>query len=465
MVEFNLRDILHATGARLLQGKREIRFSGISTDSRTIKKGELFIALKGPNFDGHNFIRESLRKGAQGAIVSEKIYLRENSEFPVVWAKDTLASLRDIASFHRRRFNLPIVAITGSNGKTTTKEMTSQVLSSSLVVLKTVSNHNNQIGVSLALLGLDSSYNAAVVELGINHHGEMEVLRDILEPDIAVFTNVGRTHLEFLGRPEDVLKAKLGLIKKFTRQSKVIINTDDALLRKSFLQTKKDFSVISFGIDAKADFWAKIHRIDSRGIDFEVNGVPFSLPVLGRYNVYNALAAVAVASLFNITLGKASELLHNFHLPAMRMNVENCDDFILIDDSYNANPDSVRWAIETLADFKARGRKILVLADMLELGKYSATYHLQIAGLLEKFKVDILLTVGKHARKISEKAAASKNVEIARHFSSNQEAALFLDSIVESGDAVLFKGSRAMRIENILEYLRQCRLNKSVLAK
>lgn len=448
-----------------MQGNREMKFSGISTDSRTIKKGELFIALEGQNFDGHNFITEAFHKGARGAVVAKKTLFREDPEFAIILVKDALGALRAISRFHRQRFNLPIIAITGSNGKTTTKEMVYDVLSSSYRVLKTASNHNNQIGASLALLNLDPSYDLAVLELGINHFGEMEVLRDLTQPSIALFTNISSTHLEFLDTPEDVLKAKLELVKDFTAESKVIINADDDLLRRGFLETKRNFSVLSFGIEQKADFQAEILNIDNRGLSFKVNESSFFLPVLGRQNIYNALAGIAMGNLFGVSSEKIILALRDFRLPRGRMNIEECDGFILIDDAYNANPESVRYAVETLANFKTAERKILVLGDMLELGKYSEICHRRLGNSLSQIKIDILITVGKCAAKVSEQVIGFKGREQVKHFSSNREAAVFLNDIVKTGDVVLIKGSRAMHMEEILVGLRQYRKDTATLAK
>lgn len=465
MAEFKLSDILRATQGRLLQGKGETSFLGISTDSRTIKPGELFIALEGQNFDGHDFITCAWHKGARGSLVKKDILLPEKPDFVIISVKDTLAALRKIASFVRGKFKGPVIAITGSNGKTTTKEMAYAVLSLDYRVLKTTGNHNNQIGISLALLDLNTSYDLAVIEAGISRVGEMGLLRELLMPSLAVFTNIGRAHLEFLDNLEIVLQEKAELIKNFTRQNSLIINADDYLLRKNFLIPQKAFPVISFGIESASDFRAKILALDKGGLSFEVKGLDFFLPVLGRQNIYNALASICLGSLFGIPLGRMRLALENFHLPPMRMNLSNCDGFLLIDDTYNANPDSVGYALETLANLKSSGRKILVLGNMLELGKYCDFYHSQIAKFILKSKLDILLTVGEYAKIISAQILASNGVGLVRQFSSNQEAVSFLKDILKPGDVVLVKGSRKMHMEEISAGLRQYRRETAALTK
>jgi UDP-N-acetylmuramoyl-tripeptide--D-alanyl-D-alanine ligase len=452
---FKIKEILEATGVGLLQGNKETMFRGISLDSRTLKKGELFVALKGNNFDGHDFVSDAINKGAQGIVICRDIVPVVKSDFVIMQVKDTLAFLRDIARFQRLKFNIPVIAVTGSNGKTTVKEMIYEILSLNYRVLKTPANHNNQIGVSLTLLDLSPEYEMAVAEAGINHFGEMGVLRDILQPNIAVFTNIGSSHLEFLVSPEDVLKAKLELIEKFASGNQVTINADDYLLRREFLVKKKDFQILSFGIKEKADFQAKVINIDNRGLEFEVKGISFFVPVLGRHNIYNALAAIAVGSISGIALDRISQGLKHFHLPCMRMNIERLDDFTLIDDTYNSNPDSLKYAIETLINFRHQGRKILVCADMLELGRHSQSLHSQMGEFIARSRIDLLLTIGHYAKEISDRAVtANKHIKEVRRFLNNQEALVFLSEIIRPDDVVLVKGSRSMHLEEIVQGLR-----------
>ncbi|MCX5656708.1 MAG: UDP-N-acetylmuramoyl-tripeptide--D-alanyl-D-alanine ligase, partial [Candidatus Omnitrophica bacterium] len=288
MPRFNISEIIGVTEGKILGAKYINEFCGISIDSRTIRKGELFIALRGNNFDGHDFIKEVLLKGASGAVVSKDFNPDALEDFILIVVKDTLVALKDIASFHRSKFDIPLIGVTGSNGKTTTKEMIHEVLSSRYRVLKTSLNNNNQIGVSLAMLNLDSSFDVSIAELGINHYGEMEVLRKICRPSVAVFTNIGCSHLEFFDTPRNVLKAKMGLIDCFGDKDTAVINADDNLLKEEFIEKKRGIKTVSFGIKENADFKARVVALDNDGTYFEINGVRFFIPVLGLQNIYNA---------------------------------------------------------------------------------------------------------------------------------------------------------------------------------
>ncbi len=458
MPRFNISEILEATEGRVLGTKRIDEFCGISIDSRTIRKGELFVALRGDNFDGHDFVKEVLLKGASGAVISKGFNPDIPEDFVLISVKDTLAALKDIASFHRSKFDIPLIGVTGSNGKTTTKEMIYEVLSSRHRALKTRLNNNNQIGISLAMLNLDSSFDVAIAELGINHYGEMEVLRKICHPSVAVFTNIGCSHLEFFDTPRNVLKAKMDLIDCFGDKDVIVINADDNLLKEEFIERRREIKTVSFGMKENADFKAMVTTLDNDGIYFEINGVKFFIPVLGLQNIYNALAAAAVGSLFGVTLEESSASLKAFKLPPMRTNVLKVNNFTLIDDTYNSNPDSVRFAIDTLNNFKSEGRKIFVCGDMLELGNNSEFLHSGLGALIARSKVDILLTVGRHAEKIYQRVLESKApLEIIRHFTALSEVSCFLNDTLRAGDVILIKGSRSMHMEEIVKALSQFR--------
>lgn len=458
MAEFKVREILEATSGRLIQGDNKVIFKGISTDTRTLKEGDIFIALKGRNFDGHNFIKEALEKKALGAIVEREIVLKDKPNFCIFLVEDTLSSLRKIAIYHSQRFNIPIIAITGSNGKTTVKEMIYHLLSPYFPILKTPYNYNNQIGLALTILEMNKNHRAAVFELGINHKGEMEILRDLVKPKIAVFTNIGKSHLEFLDSPFGVLKEKVSLIANFKETNTVVFNADDLLLKEWFFIHKEGFSSLSFGIENEADFKADNLSCSEKGISFRIKNIQFFLPLLGRHNIYNALSSIAVGSLFNISLREMSLSLKDFRPPMMRMNVlrikKDNREFIIIDDTYNANPNSVISAIDSLLLFNTLGRRFLVLGDMLELGEQSLSCHREIGLYLsDKKGLDFLLTLGKYSLEINKVVKSSGNVKEIKHFNSPLEIIEFLKENVNSHDILLVKGSRSMHMEEIVKGL------------
>ncbi|MGE4357454.1 MAG: UDP-N-acetylmuramoyl-tripeptide--D-alanyl-D-alanine ligase [Candidatus Omnitrophota bacterium] len=463
MLKLNIEKILEITEGKLIQGDRNTFFAGVSTDSRSIREGNIFIALKGANFDGHDFVRDVLAKGAKGAIVEKNIEIGENHSFCIIQVSNTLDALRKLASYHRCKFNLPIIAITGSNGKTTVKEMISHITSPFMSVLKTPFNYNNQIGLAFTLLELDNYHELAVFEIGISQPGEMEVLRDMVKPDVAVFTNIGMSHLEFLKSPFGVLKEKLRLVSNFNKNNTVVFNADDCLLRENLLKNKGNFSLLSFGIENPADFRGESLFCSEEGIRFKVKGVDFFLPLIGIHNIYNALAAIAVGSLYDISLEDMAFHLKNFLSPKMRMNILRIRDnnlpsqkeFILIDDTYNANPNSVASAIEALSYFRTEGRKVLVIADMLELGDYALECHRKIGLLLNNKNIDILLTKGRYAEEISKTVLTAGKIKIVQHFNSNKEIIEFLEDNLRDGDVLLVKGSRGMHMEEIIQGIKE----------
>ncbi|MCM8784053.1 MAG: UDP-N-acetylmuramoyl-tripeptide--D-alanyl-D-alanine ligase [Candidatus Omnitrophica bacterium] len=462
MLEIRAEEILKITKGELLQGQSKTVFRGISTDSRSIRAENIFVALKGPNFDGHDFIREVLSKGTRGAIVESQMSIGEDPEFCIIRVQDTFEALRKIAYFHRSKFKLPVIAVTGSNGKTTVKEMIYHLLSPFFSVLKTPYNYNNQIGLASTLLEIDSYHKVAVLELGINHQGEMEVLRDMVRPNIAVFTNIGKTHLEFLESTSGVLKEKMHLVSNFNRDNTIVFNNDETLLRENFLQRRSNLSLLSFGLENDADFKGEFLFCSDAEVRFRVRNVYFNLPLIGKHNIYNALAAIAVGALLGISLKDMAFHLKNFCPQKMRMNIfrikkKNAslnkeEEFIVIDDTYNANPNSVMSAIEALSCFKTGGRKIVVMADMLELGNYSYKCHREIGLFLGSNKdIDILLTLGNYSQEISEVATSLAKIREIRHLNSHLEIIEFLKDTINDGDVLLVKGSRGMRMEEVVK--------------
>ncbi len=455
---FLLEEILKATGGKLLQGREGTSFPRISTDSRTIAEGELFIALKGERFDGHHFAIEALRKKAGGVMVEEEKArdIRWNGYWPraVIAVKDTLRALGDIARERRRRFGTSVVAITGSNGKTTTKEMISACLEKTFPVLKTEGNLNNLIGLPMTLLRLTEKERVVVLEMGMSVPGEIRRLTEIAEPDVGLITNIDKVHLEGVGCVERVKEEKGELFRRMRRDGTILVNQDDPRvvdLASEFMGQR-----ITFGVKHPADVMAKEIRLEgAAGTSFtlvmEGKALRMTIPFLGRHFVSNALCAVATASLFGIELEKVKEALEHLGPTPMRMEILRLKGGgWLVNDSYNANPRSMELALEILSESKGTGRAIAVLGDMLELGDYSVEAHQTIGRRVAELSIDFLLALGEEAPVLVESAIRNGlDPEKAKVMESHSEAIAWLKRIVRDGDWILVKGSRRMAMEKI----------------
>jgi UDP-N-acetylmuramoyl-tripeptide--D-alanyl-D-alanine ligase len=457
-----IEEVLKATGGNLLQGEEDALFQGVSTDSRTVRAGELFIALKGPHFDGHHFAREALEKKAGGVVIEEDQAgdIRWNGYRPkaVIAVKDTLQALGDIAHDRRRSFRTPVIALTGSNGKTTTKEMISACLETTFPILKTMGNLNNLIGLPLTLLNLTERERVVVLEMGMNVPGEVRRLTEIAEPDVGLITNIQMAHLEGMGSLERVKEEKGELFRKMRRDGTILVNQNDPYV--SDLADEFSGQKITFGVEKSADVMAKeVRLMGAEGTFFKLilegAEIGIVLPLLGNHFVSNALAAVAASSLFGIELEKVKEVLEHFHPFHRRMEVIPLEGGkTLIDDSYNANPRSMDLALETLAELKGKGRAIAVLGDMLELGRFSEEAHRQLGEKVKGLSIDLLLTLGEKAPIVVESAIRHGfEPKRAKVVKSHSEAISFLKEVIREGDWILVKGSRGMAMEKVVEGL------------
>ena len=452
---FTIKDILRATGGKAISGRgRSIVATGVSIDSRTISKGELFIAIKGENFDGHNFLSEALKKGACAIIIMDRSVqkLPEGSKtIPIVRVPDTVKALGDLARFHRKRFDIPIVAVTGSNGKTTVKDMISFLLQDNFEVLKTDGTKNNQIGIPLTLLKLDGSYDVVVLEMGMNHKGEITKLAEMAAPSIGLITNIGPSHLEFLKTLDGVLEAKLEIAKFMKKDETLILNGDDEYLaRIDSLPCK----VVRFGEDDRFDVAATgIEKIDGGWSFVTKDGVRFKTRMLGKESVANMLGAITCASLFGIPTIKMAVTFSEFVLPKRRMSPKSFNGIRFIDDTYNANPKSFKCAVDTLSGMDVKGERIIVCGDMLELGKESRRYHAELGRQIAMSGINILITVGKLSEDIGSIAKElGMKASSVWHFASPNDAACALKGLAHDGDTILIKGSRRVALERIIDY-------------
>lgn len=470
-----IEKILESTEGRLIAGVGNIPISGVSIDSRTIKKGEIFISIKGDNFDGHNFIEEAVKKGAAGLVVQEGHPVttsllsgmrREDSMLSphsIIAVKDTLSALQEMARFYRNNFRIPLVGVTGSNGKTTTKEMIWYILSRKVSVLKNDGNLNNHIGVPLTLFGLNPSHNIAVIEMGIGDRGELTRLCEIAGPTMAVITNIGPTHLERLGRIENVAEAKgeiLGFIKS---DGACVLNRDDTFF--DVFKAKAPGRVVSFGMSPLADVYTEAADIavDGRFMDSmkfrlvsPLGEVDINMHVIGLHNLYNALCAAATAYALGAQMEDIKYGLEKFTPVKMRSVIENVGGVYIINDTYNANPASMVAAIDTLKSLKEGKRKFVVLGDMLELGDNAAMAHRDLGIYIAGTGIDGLISVGEFADCIADGAIdagmAENRVATYKDYEQTVEK---IKQWLNRGDIVLVKGSRGMKMERIVEGLKE----------
>jgi UDP-N-acetylmuramoyl-tripeptide--D-alanyl-D-alanine ligase len=458
MEGFSLQEVITATNGEWVgqTDPTHIFPTGGERDNRTIKEGELFFALPGERVDGHQFVDAALQSGASAGVVSRQWFEaqtpRPSKPLIVVEAPDL--AMGDVARAYRKKFQIPVIGITGSNGKTTTKDMVAAVLQTQYNVLATQGNLNNQLGVPLTLFQLNAQHEVAVIEMGIAGFGEMRYLCHIAQPTIGIITNVGPTHLEFLGSVEGVAKAKGELLEYLDESSMTIMNLDDLLLSKERVKVKG--RLLGFGIEQHSQFRGEGLSLDQeRRGHFTLQGRIFSLSVPGRHNVYNALAAIAAGVALNVPLEKAAHALAHFVPTKLRSQVISQNGLRLINDSYNANPASMHAALEILSqiDISAGGRRIAVLGDMRELGNMANQAH-QDLGKETGSKVDALFALGEHAHLVTDAAkSAGLSPTMSHAFTDSETLIATLKAFITPGDTLLVKGSRGLAMERIVEAL------------
>lgn len=450
-----VNEIVEATKGKLVKGGQNLPIKGISIDSRSIKKGDLFIAIKGERFDGHDFIANAVKNGASGIILSSMFHGSQDLSSVIIKVNDTLKALQDLAKYYRQKFDIPIIAITGSNGKTTVKDMTESILSQKLRVTGTIGNHNNQVGLPLTVFRLSKDSEAGIFETGISSYEEMENLGEIICPDIAVITNINIAHMQYFKTVGNLVNAKAKLLDFVPKEGTVILNADDKYF--SFLKASAKCRVISFGIKNKADVIAEDISLLPASTKFILNGaVKINLAIPGIHNVYNALAAACVSLQFSKDLNLVRNGLQNFKPPEMRMQIIKTKNITIINDAYNANPASTRAALEVLRSVNSKGRKVFIFGNMFELGDRKVSEHKKIGKLVLESQIDIFITVGELAGLSAATAKESGlNENKIFSFKNTGEVGEKLLSILQSNDTLLLKGSRAMRLENVLEVLKE----------
>jgi UDP-N-acetylmuramoyl-tripeptide--D-alanyl-D-alanine ligase len=462
-VQMTAGKILSPIKGELLRGSRDRSFLGISTDSRTVGKGQLFWALKGETFDGHDFVKEAIQKGAVAVVVNKEwvLDLPANTRASIIAVQDTLKALGDLARQWRRRFDTRVTAITGSGGKTTTKEMTYAILSLEGLTLKNEGNFNNLIGLPLSLFLLDKSHRYAVLEMGMNRPGEIGRLTEIADPDIGVITNVGRAHLEGVGSIEGVARAKVELLDKMAPRALAILNGDDRILMQAAAAIRKKPVTFGQGLQntVRAD---KIRNLGREGFSFDIHwkGKSFSvrLRVPGFHNVNNALAAAAIALSLNLSTDHIQEGLSRFEGIKGRFKVVPLPDgSILIDDTYNSNPSSLRLALESIKPLARQDRRVIVaLGEMLELGEETEAGHVEAGEMVADTGADWLMALGDHAPEMI-RGAVDKGFPRRRaiRVKDHKEMGAKILEVMKPGDLVFLKASRRIGLERVAERLRE----------
>ncbi|MBI4881513.1 MAG: UDP-N-acetylmuramoyl-tripeptide--D-alanyl-D-alanine ligase [Planctomycetes bacterium] len=424
---------------------------GVSTDSRSVRAGELFVALRGEKFDAHCFLEQAARNGAAAAVVDQPA--AGEAPLPLLQVKDTSRALLDLAACQRRRLRAKVVAITGSNGKTTTKDLTAHALAARFQVVSSPRSFNNFVGVPLTLFLAEPETEAVVLEIGTNAPGEIKTLAEVARPDVAVITNVTAAHLAGLCSLEGVVREKGALLEHVSPDGVAILNADD----ESFaaLRERARCRVVTTGVLRRADYTATMPACDLERIAFHLNGRErVRVPLLGCHNLYNALSALAVAAELEIPIEQAAQSLLTFEGPPMRLKKHRVGERLVIDDAYNANPGSMKAAIKTFAALDLKGRKVLVLGDMLELGAETERLHREVGASLSCGSFDLVAAVGAQAAHLVAGALEHglTPAQLLQYEDAEQCARDLLPRLCPD-DAVLVKGSRAMGLERVVAAL------------
>ncbi len=447
MEKITLNELVQSmNGSLLKEGSKHI-YDAVSIDSRSLEPGSIFFAIRGENMDGHDYVASAVATGAAAVVIHREDMGVRAADAAVIKVDDTTQALLDFAGYYRSLFHIPIVAVTGSSGKTTTKDIVASVLSAKYNTLKTQGNLNNQTGMPLTVLQLNSSHEAAVIELGLCDKGEIATMAKSLRPDIGIVTNVGYSHLEKLGTRQGIYEEKVSLFADFGARNAAVVNRDDGFLKQYH---SGNHAVIGVGI-SEGDIKATDVVLNEEGIEFCVNAERYSFSLPGRHNVYNCLVAVTIGKMLHLTQEEIQKGFDDFSPSKNRMDFQTVAEIMIINDCYNSNPDAARAALDVLSDMQCDGKKIAVLADMLELGEQAGVLHEELGVYVAQKNIDRVITVGEQAAHLAQGCRmGGMEEERVEHCLNNEQVVQYLVQTAHKGDCVLLKGSRGMHLEEVL---------------
>ena len=459
MEPMTVRELLTATGGRLLgeEAVAERTITGVETDSRAVHEGDLFVALRGERTDGHRYIASALETGAAGCLTEEVPQVLLPGKF-YIQVEDTMLAIGQVARAYREKFPIPVIGITGSVGKTTTKDMVASVLGQKFRVLKTEGNFNNELGLPLTLFRLTAQHQICVLEMGMNHFGEIRYLSHIAKPDVGVITNIGVSHIEFLGSQEGILKAKTEMFEEMKDDGPAFLCGDDPLLLSYSRQMKRPVWRYGFSEDCeiRALWWKQVGDEIQTLLHCDGEETLLTAKALGKHMVYAMLAAFGIGRHLGLSPETLVKGIASFQPSAMRMNVYENDRFRILDDSYNASPASMQAALDVLCaqKFRPNSRRVAVLGDMLEMGFYSEKGHRQVGQYAAEHAVDVLVGVGKDAAWIVEEALKVRPTLTSYYFENTEILSKKLFSLLRPDDIILLKASRRMALDKIVQMIK-----------
>ncbi|WP_105301826.1 UDP-N-acetylmuramoyl-tripeptide--D-alanyl-D-alanine ligase [Anaerococcus marasmi] len=460
MIERNLGEIAKMIGGEISDEKyASLKIKGVSSDSRTIQEGNLYIPLIGEVFDGRLFIKECEDKGASAFLADRDCKIKGNISIPYIRVEDTLKSLQDLARSYRSELkDIKVIGITGSNGKTTTKDLLYEVLKEKYKVQKTIGNLNNEIGVPKTILSLDEDTNIAIVEMGTDSFGDISLTTNISKPDIAIITNIGDSHLENLKTKEGILKAKMEIVEGLSPDGYFIYNGDDPTMKKEISSYEVKQKMISFGECDDNDFVVKASGDNRGNVKFSHDGETYTIPLLGSHNIYNGGVTVLVSSLLGLSNDQIKKGLSEVTPANNRSSIIELEGFDVLDDCYKSNPQSLRSGLETTKLLGGYDTKILVLGDMLELGESENDLHYEVGSEIDPKDIDYCLFFGSLSKHMYEGASENFSKDRIFHFTSKNDLIDKLKSLITKSSLVFVKGSHGMHMEEIIESISKLKL-------
>ena len=451
MFEYKISEILKATNGKLIKGNKDDILKGISTDSRNLKEEDIFIALVGDNFDAHNFIDEKLTNNIKAIIVEKEV---ESDVKNIIQVDNTTKALQELAKYHRlRNKNVKVIGITGSSGKTSTKDILFNILNQKYNVKKNKGNLNNHIGVPLTLFRMEGNEDFFIVEMGMSSFGEIKLLSEIANPVVGLITNVGQAHIEFFNSVEEIAKAKGELIESLDEDGLAVLNIDNPYTDIIKDMLKNNIDVKYFGFTERADFCITDYNMTRSGMEFSIKNnnkiIDLKTNLFGKYNLYNIISSIAIARYYNVDWSQIKKALKNIKLTDMRSQIEQVDNIKFINDCYNANPLSMKNAIDLLDEIEGN-KKFAILSDMLELGDIKEKAHREIGEYITTKNIDYLLTYGQLGEYITKGAQNTNNENLfIKHFKNKSEIINYIKRTSNKNDVILIKGSRGMKMEEI----------------